>query len=369
MRRHQLLLGLTFLGLLIAPSASAASTRPNLQVSFVKTTASVLAPGESLTATVTVRNRGNAIARRSRIYFWLSRNSRVDRSDLRLATARVGALKHKQKRRVRVKVRLTLGVSVGAHELIVCADGAKQLRESNERDNCRATALSVVAPTLPTPPAPIDSDSDGVLDPADSCPHDADPCDSSVYDVRKGLVAQGELVEIHGLVVTAVSGDQVLTQLDNDDPDYAGALYSGIRLYLDAPQPTLQPGDCIRVFGVVDSSNTALSPAIAIKTGGGCSVLGTAILGSQLAGPQDGFQSLLVYSQLHAATSLGDGYRALTTSSPATFVYLSPDFIGTLPALDSGFYTVTGIFETGDPYPVIIPREASDIYDESTPPG
>lgn len=116
---------------------------------------------------------------------------------------------------------------------------------------------------------PNDFDGDGIPDDEDNCPFEpnrgqadgdddgtGDACDNATtpYDIRNGAHETGELVELSGLVVTAVNegedGSGIFVQVSPDDPDYDGAAGSGIYVNLgDAELPAR--GDVIDLNGRV----------------------------------------------------------------------------------------------------------------------
>src|SRR5215216_1129329 len=195
---HAALAVLALLASGAAPDAASAASRPDLVVAALEPTPA----GGAHQVRLTVRNRGRAPARRSVVRLVASHDARAGRGDQLLGTAKVRALRPRQRRRVSLSV--TAAAASPLH-LVACADARRRVRESRERNNCRASSpltmrpADVVAPpsaplpagtpapapapaaepgATPTPPpAPdpgsIDSDGDGTVDASDCAPSDA----------------------------------------------------------------------------------------------------------------------------------------------------------------------------------------------------
>ena len=144
---------------LALPGAAAAAKRPDLQVRAVSTPSSQEAPGSLMTASVTVRNRGAATARPSRVGFYLSRDRRKGRGDHRLQPRpRLGSRRPRTRVRLLRTLRVPTAVPPGTYALVACADDTRRVREQRERNNCsyaegRIRIIERAAP-LPTPVPP-----------------------------------------------------------------------------------------------------------------------------------------------------------------------------------------------------------------------
>lgn len=102
---------------------------------------------------------------------------------------------------------------------------------------------------------PLQEDVDGDLlgGACDACDDFWSPtgaCPESVYDVKQGLLADGDTAVLEHMVVTAVGPDGVFLQLDPDAASYVGPEYSGIYVYMPTDD---QPdrGDVITIEGAV----------------------------------------------------------------------------------------------------------------------
>jgi subtilase family serine protease len=100
-------------------------------------------PGGTFAITDTVRNHGNASAAASTTRYYLSRDAAKSTSDTRLSATRsvpsLAAGAQSAGSRI-LTVPLT---ATGAYFLLVCADDLKKSAESNESNNCRASATQL----------------------------------------------------------------------------------------------------------------------------------------------------------------------------------------------------------------------------------
>ena len=119
-----------------APAGAAAKPKkPDLVVPVVTATASA-APK----VTATVRDRGKACARGSRTSFYASTDRRQSRSDTLIARRATRRLCVNRKQTLTQALDLAaLPASMQTFYVVVCADARKKVRESNERNNCRAS--------------------------------------------------------------------------------------------------------------------------------------------------------------------------------------------------------------------------------------
>ena len=127
-----LLLGLLFA--LVVPLASSAATNPDLNVSALSASGS-LAPGGTVTATVTTRNSGTVQAAASTTRLYASKDQARGSDDVLLASIPVpilaaGATSAKT-------VTVNAPAKLGTGELLACADATSAVAETNETNNCR----------------------------------------------------------------------------------------------------------------------------------------------------------------------------------------------------------------------------------------
>lgn len=127
-----------------------AAPGPDLRVASVSTPKSKVEKGSTLRVKVKVRNAGNRPARASRTRFLLSKNKRLDRRDRALTTVRTKRLPGKRGRVLTRNVRIPASTPTGTWHLLVCADATSRVRETREKNNCRATKRRVQV-TAPRP--------------------------------------------------------------------------------------------------------------------------------------------------------------------------------------------------------------------------
>lgn len=150
---------------LLCATAPTALARPDLRVLRVSVSsggASTVLPGGALRVRDRIANRGRHTARRSTARYYLSRDWRRSRGDVRVGSRSVRALRRRaQSRAARTFAVPRAGVE-GYYRLIACADARRRVRESSERNNCRVAAQPVrVVPDRDAPSIAIDRPSHG----------------------------------------------------------------------------------------------------------------------------------------------------------------------------------------------------------------
>lgn len=137
-------LGLVFSVMGSVPANAAAKKRPDLVVSAVAASPAKVAAGGVLTVKDTTANRGRKAAPRSVTRYVLSKDKKLNRGDVRLRDRAVRALKPRKKHATKaLKVRVPATTKPGTYWLLACADARKKVKESNERNNCRAVRKRV----------------------------------------------------------------------------------------------------------------------------------------------------------------------------------------------------------------------------------
>lgn len=262
--------------------------KPDLQVKAVKLSSAKIAAGDELTITATIANRGRKTAGKSTTGYWLSYNAKFDKGDVVAGSAVVKKIKRGKSRKAVLKVKLPGDLPAGHFYVIACTDAIMQVKEGNERNNCKAVKITVTkgpgptAPTGPTGPTPpVDSDGDGIADASDNCPtvanaNQADgdgdligdvcdpcpadanpnngPCPATVYAVRAGSWPTGAKVSVPDVIVTAKVGNHVYGQVKPGEPTYIAAGNSGISIDFTGPVPSV--GDLIKVDGTVTAQQS-----------------------------------------------------------------------------------------------------------------
>ncbi|WP_082624293.1 CARDB domain-containing protein [Nocardioides sp. Soil805] len=127
----------------LVPAASAApAPRADLTVASVRVTPSAK-PGESIAIAVTVKNAGRVPTAPTKTTFALSKDTALG-GDLKLSErATTRAVRPGKKRVTKLTVVLPDGTPDGSYYVLACADASRKVRESKEKNNCRASAAAV----------------------------------------------------------------------------------------------------------------------------------------------------------------------------------------------------------------------------------
>ena len=143
-------LAIVFTGSAIAFAATGVRAKPDLVVSSISHPPSVVFQGHSFQVRDRTRNRGGAAAGRTVTQYYL----RSDNSGAREPAGRrsVPRLRPGHSSSGIGRVTALSSLELGTYSLVACADGARAVRESSERDNCRTAATKVV---IKKPPPPV----------------------------------------------------------------------------------------------------------------------------------------------------------------------------------------------------------------------
>ncbi len=131
--------GVVMIGLMGGSALAGTPVRPDL----VETVVSLSQHGPSLRVRDTVRNGGAATAPSSATGYYLAH--------VRIGGRSVGRLRPRASSRGSRTVTIPSTIAPGSYRLLACADDRRRIRESNERNNCRATS-SLVQVSDRTPP-------------------------------------------------------------------------------------------------------------------------------------------------------------------------------------------------------------------------
>ncbi|HWK27650.1 MAG TPA: RHS repeat-associated core domain-containing protein [Solirubrobacter sp.] len=142
------------LAALLAPAAQAAPARPDLKIAKGAATPREAAPGGQITVTWTIFNGGKKAAGKSTTDLVLSTDAKLDKKDLKLASVTEKALKARKTAAHSLKVKIPAKATARRYTLLVCADARGKVRESGEKNNCRAAAAITVAAARTTTPPP-----------------------------------------------------------------------------------------------------------------------------------------------------------------------------------------------------------------------
>ena len=149
---------LVLLSVLALPAgAAAAPGRADLKLAKVAVTPAAAAPGAQVRVSDVVRNAGRRKAGASRVAYFLSKDAKKDKGDVRLSGARsVRTLLRGRRSSGGSGLTIPSSVAPGAWFVLACADAGGKVKERSEKDNCKAAALRVVAAgsgssTVPAP--------------------------------------------------------------------------------------------------------------------------------------------------------------------------------------------------------------------------
>lgn len=97
----------------------------------------------------------------------------------------------------------------------------------------------------------MDNDGDGIGDACDACPAQANtngvPCNTTIYDIKKGKIPAGTYVALQNALVSATGPTGYYLQVKPGDPGDLGSAYSGIFVY--QTNPTVKVGDRVDIDG------------------------------------------------------------------------------------------------------------------------
>ena len=143
-------LAIVFTGSAIAFAATGVRAKPDLVVSSISNPPSVVFQGHLFQVRDHTRNRGRATAGRSVTQYYL----RSDTGGAREPAGRrsIPRLRPGKSSAGTGTVTAVSSLALGTYSLVACADGARAVRESSERDNCRTAATKVVIKEPPPPP-------------------------------------------------------------------------------------------------------------------------------------------------------------------------------------------------------------------------
>ena len=151
-----LLVPVTLVALVAGPlsSATSAAPPPKRAELVAKGPTATYANGK-VTVSVSVKNKGNKKAKKSRTGFYLSKDGKKSPDDASLGTLPTSKLKPKAKTTVSGAFTLPVGLQPGVYRLVACADDAGVVRERKEQNNCKASKTSITLPGGPPPPGKV----------------------------------------------------------------------------------------------------------------------------------------------------------------------------------------------------------------------
>ena len=154
-------------GLLTASALAKPKPRPDLVITVVLKPPANAITGASISIRATVKNKGKATAKASKVGFYLSFDGRKDTRDLRLRRVPEPKLKKGKSKKPAGRSAIPASTPAGSYFVLACADDPGKVKESNERTNCRASKSMIAI----TKPLPGDADGDGTPDASDCAPN------------------------------------------------------------------------------------------------------------------------------------------------------------------------------------------------------
>jgi hypothetical protein len=121
--------------------AHAKSRRPRAELVAKDVTGFVA--GGKITASASVKNKGDHKARRSRTTFVLSKDATVSADDKVVGTVGTVRIRPKRSKTASGTFALPASAAAGSWRLIACADSGRKVKERRERNNCKASRGTV----------------------------------------------------------------------------------------------------------------------------------------------------------------------------------------------------------------------------------
>lgn len=152
--------GLVLAGILAAAAPASAAGKADMEVARTKSLSATVTGcdaagcGVRLLASAHVANTGSRRAGRTRVGFFLSRDTSRDAADVAVGRLWVKAIAG-GRRSVAVQAFSLSGIAPGGYRVIACADLTRRVRERREGNNCRASGpLQIQAPAPQLQPQP-----------------------------------------------------------------------------------------------------------------------------------------------------------------------------------------------------------------------
>jgi hypothetical protein len=136
--------------------------KPDLVVAKLSNPPSSLAIGLRFPVSSRIRNVGKGRAGASEALFYLSSDAQRSQNDLLAGSAHVGRLAKGKQKLVKASLAVPPAAPPGSYFVIACADGNRRIKETKEKNNCRASQKPATLACIAG-----DADCDGVPAPAD----------------------------------------------------------------------------------------------------------------------------------------------------------------------------------------------------------
>jgi subtilase family serine protease len=127
-----------------ASATTVVVTGPDLVESALSNPPASAAAGSSFSVTDTARNQGSAAAGATFTNYYLSLNTTKGGTDVFIGGRSVPALAAGATSTATVSVTIPAGTAPNSYFVLACADSANSVIETNEKNNCRASATKVI---------------------------------------------------------------------------------------------------------------------------------------------------------------------------------------------------------------------------------
>ncbi|MBP46864.1 MAG: hypothetical protein CMH53_02915, partial [Myxococcales bacterium] len=129
--------------------AFAVVSKPNLVISDISLGVKSTPAGVSFKSSYALENKGGTTAGASETRFYLSTDTTFGKGDLLIGKSTSGSIKGGGKAQLGVGLTIPATTKAGKYNVLIIADAAKAVSESNESDNQISVPLTVLAPKLP----------------------------------------------------------------------------------------------------------------------------------------------------------------------------------------------------------------------------
>ena len=223
---------LTVIALIAGVEVAAAGSRPDLVVVGPAAGSSAAAAGGAISVSAKIKNAGSASAGATKTAFYLSKDGTKNAGDVLLGKKATTSIPRGATKSVRLSDSVPGSTKPGFYKVLACADATTQVRESNESNNCKASAnnYEIVAAYDSTPFGPTDPTSvDPVLDEGSSVTTLVTAADGG----RVSLVSPNGATYTLDVPAGALTSDQDITMTAlssvTNDP-FGGGFVAGVEL-------------------------------------------------------------------------------------------------------------------------------------------
>ncbi|UOQ53320.1 CARDB domain-containing protein [Hymenobacter cellulosivorans] len=131
-----------------AVTLTVAAPSVDLIVSQASLSTYSMSAGTTITAGATVYNQGNTTASSSNLGYYLSTDATLSSNDALLGSSTGGALSSGLSNYPSTSITIPAGTTPGSYYVLFAADYQNQVTESNETNNVRSQAITVVTPSI-----------------------------------------------------------------------------------------------------------------------------------------------------------------------------------------------------------------------------